>query len=238
MYDSTGCVDAEEMEDDDAFDIFATFFGGFGTGGFDDDMDAEEQAMFEEFMRMVGGAGFRTGGGRRRRGKKGRGAGARRRAAASSSRSAEEEMLAAMMGGMMGGMGGMFGAEPSAPSAPACPKGHTLKRRKADGVYECDACERDIAEGKRIFECKKCDFSLCQKCHKEAVGMTEAEKQELFEEFCDMVLKPTRQGGFKCELCGKVQSTRQAAQEHLLQKHQEELEARDAWHMSVGPRRV
>lgn len=30
--------------------------------------------------------------------------------------------------------------------------------------YECDACGEDILDGKRFFDCRKCDFSMCVKC--------------------------------------------------------------------------
>merc|ERR1719190_9376 len=54
LYDSTGCVDEEEFEDanaDHAADLFAAFFGGAGMM----DMDLEEQAMLDEFIRIAGG---------------------------------------------------------------------------------------------------------------------------------------------------------------------------------------
>ena len=47
-----------------------------------------------------------------------------------------------------------------------CPQGHTLKRRKAeDSGYECDVCSADIVEGKRFYDCRTCDYCMCQKCH-------------------------------------------------------------------------
>merc|ERR1719265_1080786 len=57
-----------------------------------------------------------------------------------------------------------------------CPAGHTLKRQKADEVFECDVCAKDIPVGKRVFDCKKCDYSMCVKCHKQKQG--EAEEAE------------------------------------------------------------
>lgn len=30
--------------------------------------------------------------------------------------------------------------------------------------YECDVCQEDILDGKRFFDCRKCDFSMCLKC--------------------------------------------------------------------------
>ena len=58
FYDSTGCVDQEEL---DGFmrpeDLFAAFFGG----GMAQDLDDEEQAMLDEFLKFSGGFSFKAG---------------------------------------------------------------------------------------------------------------------------------------------------------------------------------
>ena len=36
--------------------------------------------------------------------------------------------------------------------------------------YECDACGEDILDGKRFFDCRKCDFSMCVKCFAQHVS--------------------------------------------------------------------
>jgi hypothetical protein len=51
-------------------------------------------------------------------------------------------------------------------SVPCCPAEHVLTKKKADGEYECDHCGRDITEGKRFYDCRRCDFSMCCKCCK------------------------------------------------------------------------
>ena len=45
-----------------------------------------------------------------------------------------------------------------------CPKGHALKRRNADAEYWCDSCDTDIHTGRRLYICKKCDYSICKAC--------------------------------------------------------------------------
>merc|ERR1712045_226721 len=86
---------------------------------------------------------------------------------------------------------------------PTCPNGHRLKRRKADECYECDVCGADIVEGKRLFDCRKCDYCMCQKCHKKCEKELEAELAEQEEEeaeaqiseaFCESHIHPVRQG--------------------------------------------
>ncbi|CAK9115654.1 unnamed protein product [Durusdinium trenchii] len=202
LYDSTGCVDAEELDGDGfmrAEDLFAAFFGG----GMAQDLDDEEQAMLDEFLKMTGAFSFK---GRRRRGK-------------AQAASFEKAFLAAMAG--------------MPTTDPTCPSGHALKRKKADGGYECDICQEDVPDGKRFFDCRKCDFSMCAKCYKhaEAAAMEEAEEEEeegeIFEAFCSMNIQPERQGGrlaFRCKLCGKLLDTQSKAAEHLVDDHAQEFE--------------
>lgn len=126
FYDSTGCLDAEELDDGGFMrpeDLFAAFFGG----GMAQDLDDEEQAMLDEFLKFSGGFSFKKKKGRR----KGR------------AKAAFEQAFLAMM------------------PSPTCPAGHALKRKKADGDYDCDVCEKDIKDGTRLHDCRKCDFSMC-----------------------------------------------------------------------------
>ena len=55
-------------------------------------------------------------------------------------------------------------AEDLAP-LPHCPSGDALQRRKADELFECDACSDEISKGKRMFDCQRCDYSLCKRCY-------------------------------------------------------------------------
>jgi len=224
LYDSTGCADADELDEgglSHATDLFAAFFGG----GACDDFDIDEQAMLDEFLRMAGSSAFGVGGSRRRR--KGRGGGGPR-ARASRRQAQEDDMLGQMfMAAMAGDM--------ADPVGPSCPQGHPLKRRKADGAYECDACGKDISEGRRIFDCRKCDYSLCQMCYKaHEERMTHqsdddlCDNEEIFEAFCEMNIQATRQGQrlqFRCEICSKRFPTQEEAISHMREAHREELAA-------------
>mmetsp|Transcript_86943 Transcript_86943/g.221405 ORF Transcript_86943/g.221405 Transcript_86943/m.221405 type:complete len:293 (-) Transcript_86943:65-943(-) len=59
---------------------------------------------------------------------------------------------------------------------PACPEGHTLKRRVADGDFECDTCSADLASGCCFYGCEPCDYSLCGGCYvKLATGTLEVQ---------------------------------------------------------------
>lgn len=214
MYDSTGCIDAEELDDSDglhhATDLFAAFFTGFG-----EDLDADEQAMLDEFLRMTGGASFRMKG---RAKKKGRGY--RTRTSRTAAQMQEQMLGEAFMAAMAQSMQTVF--------EPTCPKGHPLKRRKADAEYECDVCSCDIAEGKRFFDCRKCDWSVCQKCEREAEAAEEEEGElaEVFEAFCDSHLHPVRQGQrlrFRCDLCSRVLDTQDEATMHIAEEHGDEV---------------
>eukprot|EP00928_Gymnodinium_smaydae_P095348 TRINITY_DN818_c0_g1_i1.p1 TRINITY_DN818_c0_g1~~TRINITY_DN818_c0_g1_i1.p1 ORF type:complete len:372 (+),score=98.96 TRINITY_DN818_c0_g1_i1:114-1229(+) len=216
LYDSTGCMDAEELEEDDAADLFAAFFGGLN-----EDLDAEEQAMIDELLRSMGGSAFRRRGKRRfRRGKAGK--------------KAEERDMMAAMAAMFAGAGDLAGG--SSAAEPECPKGHPLKRRKADSEYECDVCSKDIAVGKRMFDCRKCDFTVCQKCHRElsadleaaaGAGGSEDESEEQFmESLCELCVEPVQEGGrlkFKCQFC-KAKLAKPEVSAHMQSRHAEELE--------------
>mmetsp|Transcript_104059 Transcript_104059/g.269395 ORF Transcript_104059/g.269395 Transcript_104059/m.269395 type:complete len:368 (-) Transcript_104059:227-1330(-) len=231
LYDSTGCVDAEELDDGTGFehaaDLFAAFFSS-GAGNMD--LDPEEQAMFDEFLRIAGGGAFRGGRGRRRRGR-GRG-GARASGSARARQAKQDEMLGeVLMGAMFGGLG----AEMSSAALP-CPKGHGLKRRKADAEYACDVCGRSIVEGKKFLDCRKCDFSLCQKCGRNAEAdaaaqqaqQEEDEQQQMLEAICEMSLTPIRQGSrlrVRCNLCNAVLPSHEAGVSHIQERHGDEIEA-------------
>lgn len=213
FYDSTGCVDEEEFGDDGFMrpeDLFAAFFGG----GMAQDLDEEEQVMLDEFLKMTSGAfSFKAG----RSKKKGRNGNRRAKAQATF-----EQVFMSAMAGPMGGM----------LAEPTCPSGHALKKKKADGGYECDACGEDILDGKRFFDCRKCDFSMCVKCQKKAAAEMEEEEEddeetEVLEAFCEMNIQPELQGGrlrFRCMLCGTILDTQQEAVEHLLDEHATEFQ--------------
>jgi len=221
MYDTTGCVNQEELDEEGmgfehAADIFSAFFGQF-----DGELDPDEQRMFDEFLSFSsGGNPFRRRGGKRRKG------GRAGRGTASAARGMDD------FGMFMAAMGGM-GATGST-AEPTCEEGHPLKRRKADEVYECDVCNCDILVGKRLYDCRKCDFSMCQKCHKKAVeaAMEDEDDEEpdvadLVEAFCDMNTRTVREGGRilnRCELCRATLKTEDVA-EHFTEKHEDELEA-------------
>jgi len=220
MYDSTGCIDQEELDEGDgmmrASDIFASFFGG----GFGQDLDTDEQAMMDEFLRMSGGCSFGGKGRSRRKG----GRGGRSKAA-----TREQAMFGEMafIAAMQGGLPAVF--------EPVCAKGHGLKKRKAaaDEGYECDVCSSDIKDGKRFFDCRKCDFSMCTKCCKTAeaeaaANEEECEEAEVFEAFCEMHIKPQRQGNrlrFGCEICGSFHDSEEKASMHMAEEHAAEIEA-------------
>lgn len=61
---------------------------------------------------------------------------------------------------------------------PTCPNGHNLKRRVADGEFECDTCSVDLGAGCCFYGCEPCDYSLCGGCYvKLATGTLEAPQQ-------------------------------------------------------------
>ena len=45
-----------------------------------------------------------------------------------------------------------------------CPGGHTLQSTMTDTSYECDSCGKRLGVGRRIFDCRACDFTLCKNC--------------------------------------------------------------------------
>jgi len=215
LYDSTGCIDQEELAesgDPDHFrDLFATFFGGFN-----EDLDDEEQTMFDDFLRFAGSSAFQRKPRGRKKGRRGRGGrcGINR---------LDEDMLGEVLMAAMGG-GGASCAEPS------CPQGHSLKRRKVDEDYECDICQSDIVQGKRFYDCRKCDYSVCLRCHKQLAAEAEeqAEEDQILEVFCDMHSKRVREGHrliFRCELCGLSIATQVEVVNHMKERHSEEIEA-------------
>ncbi|CAE7511667.1 dnajb14 [Symbiodinium pilosum] len=212
MYDSTGCVDSEEVDDEEGLLRAAGLFSAFFGGGMAQDLDEEEQALLDEVLRMTGASSFQARGSRMRR--KGRG---RKKAGGMS---IDEVFMAAMSG---------------LPSFEAtCPSGHALKKKKADGGYECDACGKDIPSEKRFFDCRKCDFSMCLSCHKKAESRAMEQQDEedtdaeVFEAFCEANLQPERQGGrlrFRCSLCRIVLDSQHEAAAHIAEDHAAELEA-------------
>mmetsp|Transcript_158483 Transcript_158483/g.279764 ORF Transcript_158483/g.279764 Transcript_158483/m.279764 type:complete len:386 (+) Transcript_158483:54-1211(+) len=225
LYDNTGCIDAEEAEAADAehaADIFASFL----FRGFDEDLDPEEQAMLDEFMRLAGAGTFKRSRGRGGR-KKGRGS---RGGKSAKSRSSRQQMAEeAMMAEVMAAVAGMTVKETE--TVPVCPAGHQLKRRKAEAEYECDLCGRDILVGKRVFECKKCDWCMCQKCRK-VMEESEAEEEEALEEgelievFAEMHTQPVRQGTrlrYQCELCRAVLPSHEKVLEHMAGQHEDAI---------------
>eukprot|EP00927_Polykrikos_kofoidii_P067793 TRINITY_DN63237_c0_g1_i1.p1 TRINITY_DN63237_c0_g1~~TRINITY_DN63237_c0_g1_i1.p1 ORF type:complete len:352 (-),score=75.05 TRINITY_DN63237_c0_g1_i1:125-1180(-) len=224
MYDSTGCVDAEELEEECGFDHAADLFAACFGEGFAEDMDAEEQQLLDEFLRFAGGAAFKRGKGRgRKKGRGARGSGGSSRASSRMQEKMFEEALMAAMGG---------GAPPKAD--PECPSGHTLKRRKADGAFDCDVCSADITVGKRIFDCRKCNYTVCQKCHKTLVEELAAaaeeddDDEELLVAFCEVSTEPVRNGGklqFRCEFCKRLIPTNSEVAEHMMEKHENEFVA-------------
>merc|ERR1712066_336181 len=81
----------------------------------------------------------------------------------------------------------------------------------------------------------KCDFSLCQKCHKKAIKEMEAEllQQEEEDDFaaiveavCEANIEPIRQGRklqFRCTICGTTLASQDAAATHIVEKHEDEI---------------
>jgi predicted SprT family Zn-dependent metalloprotease len=225
LYDRTGCADEDELGDggfEHAADFFAAFFGSFA-----EDLDADEQSMLDEFLRMGGGSAFKRGGRR----KKGKGGSKPSKAAKREQEMMEDMFMAAMMGGM-GGMG-MDGIAAEV----SCPAGHTLKKTRTDAVYECDMCGGDIQKDRRVYDCRKCDYSVCQKCHKKAeeeafasadMGNGDDMLNELLEVFCETHTRPVRTGSrmsFQCEICSKTMMSQTLVLEHMEAEHGDELGA-------------
>merc|ERR1712108_88633 len=132
-------------------------------------------------------------------------------------------------------MGAMAGAAEEQVE-PTCPNGHVLKRRKADAEYECDVCSSDISEGRRMFVCKKCDYSVCLKCHKRlaedaaaeaALAEDKADEEQLFELFCEVSSEPVQDGRrlkYRCIHCSEKCLTESGMNSHLQTKHRAEFE--------------
>jgi len=131
---------------------------------------------------------------------------------------------------LAGGMGDFAAPAP----AVKCPHGHKLKRRKAEADYMCDKCNRKVVEGRRLGDCRKCDYSLCQKCYKmmeEAAARaafeedSDDEEQELYEmvdAFCEENIRPVRRGSllkFQCSICEAEFSSTDKAAEHAFSIH-------------------
>lgn len=57
-------------------------------------------------------------------------------------------------------------ADDSAPAVRPCPKGHAMTRLPAPAGGWCDMCDKTPAEGSEAFQCKQCDFIVCQECSK------------------------------------------------------------------------
>merc|ERR1712217_131259 len=51
-------------------------------------------------------------------------------------------------------------------NAPLCKESKPMKLLHADSEYECDICHCDIKTNELLFDCRKCDFSICSTCHK------------------------------------------------------------------------
>lgn len=217
MYDTTGCVDAEELEVDHAADMFSAFFRD---GTFE--LDPQEQTLLDELLQFAGASVFR----KRSRGRPGR----KGRSAAKASVS-EQHLLEAMLMAMGGG----GGQEPEV----QCLHGHPMKRLKAKATYECDECGKDITVGKKLFDCRQCDYSLCVKCGKEqaevaAELMAAGDDEEgmldlnLVEAFCERHTTPVRRGQsvrFQCDLCRTELPSAGEVPEHMMSMHCAELEA-------------
>lgn len=183
--------------------------------------------MFDEFLRASGSNPFKRG--RWKRGKKGRGS--RGRGRGSSAR--EEEML---QEAFMMAMGGMDGMDDMGAKAPVCPQGHNLKRRKSEAAeYECDVCNKDIVRGKRFYDCRKCDWCICHRCHKEASEKLEEmdeegllNQEEILEAFCEMHTTVTRQGKrlqHKCDICDALLTSWEKVLPHMEENHVDVIEA-------------
>lgn len=53
---------------------------------------------------------------------------------------------------------------------PQCRKSHRLGYRVARDLYECDGCRARLPSSSGIYECRRCDWTLCENCvMKEAV---------------------------------------------------------------------
>merc|ERR1712217_53584 len=113
--------------------------------------------------------------------------------------------------------------------------GHDLRRRKAQAAeYECDICGKDIATGKRFYDCRKCDWCICQRCYKDAEAELAAEEEddadavELMEAFCEMHTTAVRKGGrlhFKCDVCNTLLKSSDEVMPHMADNHMDAVQA-------------
>merc|ERR1719424_1089440 len=136
-----------------------------------------------------------------------------------------------MMAGM-DGMGGMGGKA----KEPVCPEGHNLKKRKAEAAeYECDVCNKDIPVGKKFHDCRKCDWSMCGKCHKEAAAALEDDEddedllnqEEILEAFVECHTTVVRKGKnlqHKCDICQALFVSEDLILPHMEDKHIDVIE--------------
>eukprot|EP00747_Dinoflagellata_sp_TGD_P086514 gnl/TRDRNA2_/TRDRNA2_163308_c0_seq1.p1 gnl/TRDRNA2_/TRDRNA2_163308_c0~~gnl/TRDRNA2_/TRDRNA2_163308_c0_seq1.p1 ORF type:complete len:536 (+),score=141.17 gnl/TRDRNA2_/TRDRNA2_163308_c0_seq1:58-1608(+) len=61
-------------------------------------------------------------------------------------------------------------SSPNTSSPAICPQGHNLKGFLTDRPgYVCDFCGETQAERSRMAGCKRCDYDLCARCHKQGV---------------------------------------------------------------------
>jgi len=60
------------------------------------------------------------------------------------------------------------------PQRGSCPKGHDLLEVVCgEAEFTCDACERDVLNGEVVFDCRTCDYCLCDACLPETAETTE-----------------------------------------------------------------
>merc|ERR1719491_2136647 len=120
---------------------------------------------------------------------------------------------------------------------PVCPEGHGLKRRKATEEYACDVCEKDIVVGKRFYDCRKCDWCMCVKCHKEAKEAAADDshddfecldpEEELMQTFCEMHVTPVRKGNRlqqQCDICKVCFNSADKVLPHMEEMHSNLIE--------------
>ena len=110
----------------------------------------------------------------------------------------------------------------------SCHLGHPLKRRRAPNEYECDVCDKDISTGKRFFDCRKCNYSVCLMCETTAAAEepSEADVEELFNVFCEIHTTPVRAAQHtlvRCDICGELLSG--LVLFHMTKKHEAMVES-------------
>ena len=57
-----------------------------------------------------------------------------------------------------------------------------------------NVCDKDISTGKRFFDCRKCNYSVCQMCEMTAAAEEPSgvDVEEFFNVFCDIHTTPVR----------------------------------------------